>query len=153
MSGTTLRFIIAAVLTFHGVGHAMGIIPALREVSLGSWSSRSWLLTDLVGDTISRAICVILYGAALIGFVAAALALLGWLVPHDWWRTLAITSAAISLVAVALYWNALLMLFPHKVGAIGVDIAVLVCLLALNWPTEADIGYYRYSENEVDKVA
>ncbi len=32
MSGTTLRAIIAFVLLFHGVGHAMGIIPALRLV-------------------------------------------------------------------------------------------------------------------------
>jgi hypothetical protein len=27
------------------------------------------------------------------------------------------------------------------VGALGVDIAVLVCLLVLNWPSETAIGY------------
>ena len=141
MSGTTLRAIIAIVLLGHGVGHVMGIIPAVREVNVGSWSCRSWLLTDLLGDGPSRVVCIILYGAAFVGFIAAALGLLGWVVPHESWRTLAIASAVISLVAVVLYWNALVILFPSKVGAIGVDIAVLVCLIALNWPTEADIGF------------
>lgn len=53
MSGTVLRAIIALVFAFHGVGHAMGIIPALGIVSvegsgqgwLNNWSSRSWLLS------------------------------------------------------------------------------------------------------------
>jgi hypothetical protein len=67
--------------------------------------------------------------------------LLGWLVPHDSWRTLAVAAAVISLVAIALYWNALILLFPHKVGAIAVNVATLVGLLAANWPTEAALGY------------
>jgi hypothetical protein len=149
MSGTVLRAIIAFVFAFHGVGHAMGILPALGVVNvegsdqgwLKNWSSRSWLLTDILGDTASRVLCAILYGAALVGFIAAALALLGWGIPHDWWRTLAVVSAIISLVGLLLYWNALIFLFPHKVGALAVNIATLVCLLLLNWPTEADLGF------------
>jgi hypothetical protein len=150
MSGTTLRILITLVLLVHGVGHVMGTMPALGLLDderrsgqgwLKNWSSRSWLLTDLLGDTAARVVCVILYGAALIGFLGAALGLAGWLVPHDWWRTLVVVSAGISLVAIALYWNALILLFPHKVGALAVNVATLVCLLVLNWPTEADIGY------------
>jgi hypothetical protein len=127
----------------------MGIIPALGIVSvqrsdqgwLKNWSSHSWLLTHLLGDAVSRVLCVILYGAALIGFLGAALALLGWGIPHGWWRTLASVSAIISLVALLLFWNALIFLFPHKVGALAVNVATLVCLLALNWPTEANLGF------------
>jgi hypothetical protein len=149
MSGTALRAVIGFVLAFHGVGHAMGIIAALQLVNvedssadwLKGWSSHSWLLTELLGATASRILCLILYGAALVGFVAAALALMGWLVPHDWWRSLAVLSAVISLVGIALFWDALIMLFPHKIGAIGVNVAVLVGLLVANWPTEADLGY------------
>jgi hypothetical protein len=149
MSGTVLRAIIAFVFAFHGVGHAMGIIPALGIVNveassqgwMKNWSSHSWLLSNLLGDTISRVLCVVLYGAALVGFVGAALALLGWVIPHDWWRTLATVSAVISLAALLLFWNALIMLFPHKVGALAINVATLVCLLVLNWPSEAAIGY------------
>ena len=149
MSGTVLRAIIAFVFAFHGVGHAMGIIPALGMVNiegssqgrLKNWSSHSWLLTELLGDTASRILCVALYLAALIGFIGAALALLGWVVPHDWWRTLAVVSAVISLLAILLYWNALILLFPHKVGALAINVATLVCLLVLSWPAEADLGF------------
>jgi hypothetical protein len=149
MSDTVLRAIIGFVFGFQGVGHAMGIIPALQIVKveasgsrwLKNWSSHSWLLTKVLGEPVSRILCIVLYGAALLGFIGAALALLGWVVPHDWWQTLAVVSAVISLVVILLYWNALIFLFPHKVGAIGVNVATLVCLLTLNWPTEAALGF------------
>jgi hypothetical protein len=119
----------------------MAFLPALNITSTDKWHYRSWLLTPVIGDTASRVISIILYGAAFIGFIAAALGLFGWLVPHDLWRSLAVVSAVISLIALALFWNSFASLFPNKIGAIAVNIAVLVCLLWLNWPTEADIGY------------
>jgi hypothetical protein len=141
MSPTALRIIIALVLFTHGVGHIMALLPAFKIASTETWHARSWLLNRFIGESASRVILVILFGAALLGFVAAALGLMGWLVPHDAWRILSIWSAAISLIAVLLYWNAFVALFPNKLGALAVNIAVLVCLLFLNWPSEADIGY------------
>ena len=97
-------------------------------------------MTDLLGDTAARVVCVILYLLALVGFVGATLGLLGWGVPREWWRPLALVSAAISLLALILFWNALILLFPHKVGALGVNAATLIGLLVLNWPSEAVLG-------------
>jgi hypothetical protein len=119
----------------------MGIMPALKLVTVEGWNSRSWLLTPILGETISRILSIFLFLIALVGFVASTLALLGWVVPHDSWRTLAIVSAVISIVTIVLFWNAFVAFFPNKVGALGMDIAVLVCLLVLNWPTEAALGY------------
>jgi hypothetical protein len=119
----------------------MGILPALQVGNVKGWNSHSWLLTPLIGETASRILSIILFVVALVGFVASALALLGWLVPHEWWRALAVVSAVISIVTIVLFWNAFVALFPNKVGALGVDIAVLVCLLVVNWPTEADLGF------------
>jgi hypothetical protein len=141
MSGTTLRIVTAVVLFIHGIGHIMGVLPALQLVDVNGWNSRSWLLTPILGEAASRILSIILFLVALVGFVASALALLGWIVPHDWWRTLAVVSAVISVVTIVLFWNAFVSLFPNKVGALGVDIAVLVCLLVLNWPSEAALGY------------
>jgi hypothetical protein len=141
MSGTVLRALVAVVLFIHGIGHVMGILPALQVVNVKGWNSRSWLLTPLIGETAGRILSIILFVVALIGFVASALALLGWLVPHEWWRTLAVVSAVISIVTIVLFWNAFVALFPNKVGALGMDVAVLACLLVLNWPTEADLGF------------
>lgn len=149
MSSTTLRILLAGVLSFHGIGHLMGIIPGLRLIKttesspswLKGWSSKSWLLTDLLGDRAATVLCAVLFLAAFASAIGAALGLIGWLVPHQWWRTLAVVSAAISLVTVVIYWNALMLFFPHKVGALGVDVATLVCLLWANWPTETAIGF------------
>lgn len=141
MSPTTLRIIIGLVLLVHGIGHVMAFLPALNISSTDNWHHRSWVLTPLIGDTASRVISIILFGAAFVGFIAAALGLFGWIVPHELWRTLSVVSAVISLVALGLFWNSFASFFPNKIGAIVVNIAVLVCLLWLNWPTEADIGY------------
>jgi len=149
MSEVMLRVVIAGVLAFHGIGQAMGIIPALRLPLfegkdwgwLQSWTSHSWLLSPLLGDAVARIISIVLFGLPFIGFLGAALALMGWGVPHELWRPLALVSAGVSLVALALYWNALVMLFPHKIGDIAVNAAVLVGLLWVNWPTEIDLGF------------
>lgn len=141
MSGVTLRAIVAAVLFIHGIGHFMGVMPALQMVDVKGWNSHSWLLTPIIGETASRILSAILFLAALAGFTLAALALLGWLLPHDWWRTLALVFAVLSLFTIVLFWNAFVALVPNKVGALGVDIAVLICLLVLSWPSEVDIGY------------
>ena len=119
----------------------MAFFPAFGISSTETWHANSWLLNRFIGDSASKVILVILFGAALLGFVGAALAIMGWLIPYDAWRTLSIVSAVISLLAIVLYWNAFVALFPNKIGALAVDIAVLVCLLFLNWPTDADIGY------------
>ena len=141
MSGTTLRIIIAGVFLVHGVGHVLGFFPAFRLTTVEGWTSYSWLITPLLGDTAARVISVILFGAALLGFIAASLSVMSWLVPHDLWRTLAIVSSVISLIALILFWNAFPALIPNKIGAVAVDVATLVCLLWLNWPSEAAIGY------------
>ena len=141
MSPTLLRILIGLVFVVHGVGHVMAFLPALDVSSTDTWHYRSWLLTGLIGETASRVLVIILYGAAFLGFLAAALALFGWLLPHDWWRTLAVLSAIISLVALFLFWNSLATFFPNKIGAIVVNLAVLVGLLWLDWPSEAAIGF------------
>jgi len=129
MSTSTIRIITALVLIIHGVGHAMAFFPALNIFSTDKWHYRSWLLSGFLGDTVSRVLVIILFGVALIGFIAAGLGLLGWLVPHSAWQTLAIISAVISLIALGLFWNSFASLFPNKIGAIVVDVAALWALL------------------------
>ncbi|MGD9091702.1 MAG: hypothetical protein PVF74_02560 [Anaerolineales bacterium] len=129
MSTSTIRIITGLVLIVHGIGHVMAFFPALNISSTDKWHYRSWLLTGLLGDTVSRVLVIVLFGAAMIGFIAAGLGLFGWLVPHSAWQTLAIVSAVISLVALALFWNSFVAFFPNKIGAIVVNIATLWALL------------------------
>ena len=135
MSPNLLRLIIALVFFVHGIGHTMGLLPIMGVASTETWTADSRLLSGILGDSVSRVIGFILFLLAFLGFVAAALAVMGWLVPHEMWRTLAVWSAVISLVAIVLFWNAFVALFPNKIGAIAVDVATLVALLWVNWPT------------------
>jgi hypothetical protein len=107
----------------------MALLPALNIASTEKWNYRSWLLSGVIGETFSRVLVIILFGAAMIGFIASGMGLFGWLVPHSAWQTLALISAVISLVALALFWNAFVAFFPNKVGAIVVNVAILWALL------------------------
>ena len=129
MSTNTIRIITGSVLILHGIGHVMALLPALNIASTEKWNYRSWLLSGVIGETFSRVLVIILFGAAMIGFIASGMGLFGWLVPHGAWQTLALISAVISLVALALFWNAFVAFFPNKVGAIVVNVAILWALL------------------------
>jgi protein-S-isoprenylcysteine O-methyltransferase Ste14 len=141
MNPTTLRTIISVIFFFNGIGHVLGILPALGVSKMKNWSSHSWLLSKPLGESVARIISIVLFVAVVLCSIGAGLAVNAWLVPHAAWRALAIVSAVVSLVALVLFWNAFPTLIPTKVGAIGQDILVIVCLLLANWPAEADIGF------------
>jgi hypothetical protein len=75
---------------------------------------------------------------SMLGFVAAALAFWGIVLPGDLWRPLAIGSAIVSLVGITLFFGT----WPpfNTVAALAVNVAVLVSLLVVRWPAIADIG-------------
>ncbi len=132
MSTATVRLVTGLVLIIHGIGHAMAFFPAMNIFSNEKWHYRSWLLNSVLSDGASRVIIIILFAIPLIGFIASGLGVFNWLVPHDWWPKLAIVSAVVGMVALAIFWNAFASFFPNKVGAIAVNIAVLWGLLGAN---------------------
>jgi hypothetical protein len=122
---------IGIVLILHGIGHALGII-ALSSLGSESWNARSWLFDD----SPARVISVVMWVACIVTFVVAGLALLEVGFPEGWWKPVAVAGAFVSLSALALFWNAFPVLFPNKIGAIAVDLAVIVGVLFADWPTE-----------------
>jgi hypothetical protein len=130
MSASTLQTLTGLVLLVHGIGHVMALLPAFNISSSETWHYRSWLLTRIVGDKVSRFLVIVLYGAAMIGFIAAGLGVFNLIVPHSLWQTLAVYSAVISFAALALFWNAFVAFMPNKFGAIVVDAVILWALLS-----------------------
>jgi len=125
------RIVIAVVLLAHGIGHSLGLFPAFGLAKTKRWTDHSWLLTNFIGESAARWFGVVLWLAAMFGFIGAALGFYGILIPQ--WRILAIASAIVSLAGLSLYWNA----FPsltNKIGAIAVDVIILGTLLWANWP-------------------
>jgi len=137
-----MKLLISALLIIHGLivaGQATGsfgsAIPSeVQNPSFVSWwpinMGRSWLLSWL---GLERALAVYRVGGLLwlaggITLVAAGLGVLGFIVPADWWRGLAIIGAVISLFMLAVYF--------HPITIIGTvsSLAVLIALLWAKWP-------------------
>ena len=133
MPDSTLKFIAAIVLIFHGIGHYMGILASLGIKMTSRMSAHSPLLSGLLGDRGTRGVCLVLFSLAFLGFIAAGFALLGWLVPQALWFKLAVLSAVFSVLGLVFYWNALAFLF-NKLGSVLINALVLIGLLLLRWP-------------------
>lgn len=123
----------AVLLLLHGLGHggaiaALAWIAARPDGPTGDWrAARSWALPALAPDTATAIACAF-WALALVGFVAAALALAGVAVPADALRPLALGSAVVSLVGIGLFlgtWPAF-----NTLAAVAVNAAVLVALLS-----------------------
>ncbi|MCX6025252.1 MAG: hypothetical protein NTY23_03160 [Chloroflexi bacterium] len=128
MSPQLIRTLIAGALFVHGVGH-----------TLGFWMpTRSWVLGRFMGEPTLRVVSSVFWVVSAMGFVAARIAFLGILLPHEWWRSLALATAVVSLVGLVVFignWPAF-----NTIGALGINVAVLVALLWAKWPPEALIG-------------
>ena len=93
--------------------------------------ARSWLLPNL-GDHILRIISSIFWILAAAGFLAALLGFLGALVPSHLWRPLAVGGALVSILGLVLFWGTWPAL--NTIGAFGMNMAVLITQLWLQWP-------------------
>lgn len=139
MEPKTLRTIIAVFLFIHAIGHMQGVFSALGLFNSDTWNPHSWLFDNLLGQRASRLIALILMVSCVLGFLATAFAYVGVGVPHEWWRTLAIIFSIPSVLGLIFYWDILAMFF-NKAGAIGVNSFILIGLLILGWPSEAQLG-------------
>ena len=130
-----LKIVVALLLLGHGLGHSMGLLQTFRVATINpAWNGDSWLLSGVVGPTVTQLIGVVVWLLALVGFVILAGVVIGWL-PIAWWQPLAIASAIASMVGIALFPAA----FPvfSTVGALAVNVAVLVAVLWADWsPTD-----------------
>ena len=117
------RIVVGLLLLAHGIGHSMGIMQVAKVATVNpGWDGRSWLLSDIAGATMVELIGVALWSIAMLGFVALAAIVFGWL-PGTWWQPLALIASLASLAGLLLFPMA----FPtfSTVGALVIDLAVL----------------------------
>lgn len=141
-----LKYLIAILLIVHGFivsaqsGGSFGSGNA--QVANPSWLSwfpvtlgRSWFLTafKLEGTLVDKVFGIIWVATGLC-IVAAGLGILGFIIPKELWRTLAIYGASGSLI--------MLLLYAHPFFIIGIlaDVAILVALLWTNWLPKTMLG-------------
>jgi hypothetical protein len=136
-----MKFLISVLLILHGLivaGQSAGsfgsTIPnELQNPSFMSWwpinLGRSWVFS-LLG--LQRTLMVYRIGGMLwlvagLALVSAGLGVLGFIIPVDWWRDLAIIGGAISLFMLAVYFH------PMMIIGTASSLAVLVVLVWLRW--------------------
>ena len=135
MSDHTVRIVVSLALIVHGIGHSMGIMTAAGMSKTETWHSRSWLLTDLLGDSPARLIALVIWVVTFVGFILAGAGALGWSVTEGQWRAITVVCAVVSLIGLVLFWNAFAALVPNKIGAIAVNVIALVGILIADWPS------------------
>ena len=133
MSNEIWRILIAVAVAGHGIGHVFFLVPSLGLAKWGQ-SGHSWLLSRF-GEAVVRPVGSLLWLLAIIGFVAAGFGIFDM---QGWWRSLAIASAAISLLGITLFFDGLP--FNPTINPVIFDVAVLVALLLARWPSASLIG-------------
>ena len=137
-----MKLLISVLLILHGLivagqsAGSFGPTPPneLQNPAFVSWwpinMGRSWLVSWLGLEktlTVYR-IGGMLWLAGGIALVAAGLSIWGLVIPAEWWRSLAIGGAAISLFMLAVYFH------PITIVGTASSVAVLIALLWAKWP-------------------
>jgi hypothetical protein len=126
-----LKIVIALVLLAHGIGHSMSLLGMFKVATVNpQWNADSWILTNTFGSVVTQVAGVVLWTAAIAGFVALAGVVVGWL-PQDWFAPLALGSALVSMAGILVFPIA----FPtfSTIGAVLVNAAVLAAVLWYHW--------------------
>ncbi len=140
MSDQTIKLVAAGVLLLHGLGHggALGALAWIRfrpGTPTGGWlAARSWLVPSLPTDT-ATTLASALWIASLAGFAIAAMSFWGVVIPGSVWRPLAVASALASIAGITLFFGTWPMF--NTFAALAVNVAVLVAVLWLRWPSAA----------------
>ncbi len=140
-----MRIIVGVLLIIHGLITAAQASGSFNPTGgtpnpqgLAWWPAslgQSWLLARFgLERSFVGTLAGVLWVVSAAGLIAAALGLYGFIVPTPWWRALAGAGAVISLVLFVLYAHPL-----YAVG-IGANIAILLVLLWLKWPSPGVLG-------------
>jgi hypothetical protein len=122
--------IIALVLLAHGIGHSMGLLQVFHVATVNpQWHGESWILGSSEA-AIVQPVAIVTWSLAIIGFALLAAVVMGWL-PATWWVPLAVASAVVSLLGIALFPTA----FPvfSTLGAIAVNAVLLIAVVVYRW--------------------
>ena len=115
-------------LVLHGLVHlwyftlSRGLVAFQPEMG---WTGNSWLFTNLVGGSATRALASTLYPLAALLFVVAGVGVFG---RFEWARPVLIGTAAFSAALIFLFWDGQTQLLVEK-GLLGLLINLSLIFL------------------------
>ena len=125
-----LRFVIGLFILLHGLVHLWYFTLSQRMVEFKpemGWTGKSWIFSNLLGDSNTRSLASALFVLAAIAFVISGV---GIFVRAEWWWPMSLGSAIFSFVILFLLWDGSMQLIVQK-GLIGFLISLLILLALL----------------------
>lgn len=126
-----VRIIGGIFVILHGLVHiwyttlSLNLVEYQQEMG---WSGRSWIFSNLLGDSTTRSLASGLYVIAAILFIISGF---GIFTRADWLRSVLISSATISSVIILLFWDGGMQMLVQK-GLIGLVINIGLIIIALS---------------------
>ncbi len=122
-------WLVAAILFAHGWVHLVFLLPISGGDSPDAGADnpfdmdRSWLIARCADSRLVHSVGAVLAVVTFLAFAAAALAVLGWLIPGGWWPGLAATGVVGSTMLLVFFFAPTLVLgFVINAGLIALTI-------------------------------
>ena len=131
-----MRIIFGVFIILHGLVHLLYFGQSARYFELKPgmpWPDRSWIFSRLLTNEATRYLASIVLIIAAIGLVVSGI---GIFMDQNWWRPLIVGATAFSAVVFILFWNGRMQNLDGQ-GLVGIliDIAILMTVLVLRWPS------------------
>ena len=132
------RFLIGLFVILHGLVHlwyftlSQGLVEFKPEMG---WTGKSWIFSNLLGESTTRLVASALFVLAAIAFVISGIAIF---FRAAWWWSMLLGSAIFSSAILLLLWDGNMQLVVQK-GLIGllISLVILLVLLLLKRPAFA----------------
>lgn len=127
-----MKLLLAAFLAAHAMIHVSYLTPVPPRTAGGpEWPfemGRSWLVSGAHLDPgLVRTLGTALVAATIALLVLAALSAAGWVVPAEWWPSLAVGGAVASLATLAVFFH------PWILLGIAIDLIILWAVAGMGW--------------------
>ena len=133
-----LRFLFGTFVVLHGLVHLWYFTLSRRLVEFKpemGWTGKSWILSNLLGDSTTRSLASTLFILTAIAFVISGVGIFS---RGEWWWSILLGSAVFSSAILFLLWDGNMQLIVQK-GLIGflISLAILLVLLLFKRPAFA----------------
>jgi hypothetical protein len=121
-----LRILLLLAVFAHGIGHILFLMPFFG-ISIQGQSARSWLLTNLMGDGLTRGFGAVIWVAVILAYLFG---LYGFFTQTSWWPQMLVGASGVSAIGLLLFWaNS-----SPIVSAFVFDLVVILALQVFKWP-------------------
>ena len=129
-----MNILIGIFILLHGLVHIWYVTLSQGWVEFQAnmgWTGKSWLLSNLLGNDVTRMFATIFYGLSTITFLVAGF---GLLAKQDWSRVWMIAASVVSTITILVFWDGNIGM-PVEKGLLGllINIGILVAILMFGW--------------------